>query len=295
MIFLGKTKVIFDTDIGSDIDDAVALAYLLMQERCDLLGVTTVSGEGELRAQMCSAIMKAAGKEAPIFPGVEVPMLTPVLQPKCSQYAMMGEWAHDTEFAQNAAVDFLRDAILANPGEVTLLAVGPMTNIGLLFATYPEVAEKLGALVLMCGRFGNALPRMPLREWNALNDPYASAIVYNAPVKVHRSVGLDVTMQVVMNAKQVAEKFTHPVLKPVLDFSKVWFERTERMTFHDPLAAVSVFEDVCGWERGDTSILLSDKETMGMTAWKPCENGRHEAAMTVDADRFFEHYFSMFS
>lgn len=290
-----KIKVILDTDIGSDIDDAVCLAYLLMQQKCDLLGVTTVSGEASLRAQMCSAIMKAAGKEAPIYPGIETPLLTAVRQPKCSQYAMMGDWAHETEFRQNAAVDFLRDTILANPGEVTLLAIGPMTNVGLLFATYPETIEKLGALVLMCGRFGNGLARMPLCEWNALNDPYATAIVYNAPVKVHRSIGLDVTMQVVMDAKQVAEKFTHPVLRPVYDFSKVWFEHTDRMTFHDPLAAVTIFEDVCGWERGKADVLLSEPKTMGLTAWTRDENGPHEAAMQVDANRFFNHYFSMFA
>lgn len=290
-----KIKVVLDTDIGSDIDDAVCLAYLLMQPRCDLLGVTTVSGEPVKRAEMCSAIMKAAGKEAPIYPGVAAPMLTPVKQPKCSQYAMMGDWPHETRFAQNAAVDFLRDAILQNPGEVTLLAIGPMTNVGLLFAAYPEAAEKLGALVLMCGRFGSGIPHMPLCEWNALNDPYATAIVYNAPVKVHRSVGLDVTMQVRMNAKQVAERFTHPALKPVYDFSKVWFEHTDTMTFHDPLAAVTIFEDVCGWERGRSETLLKEEAVLGLTTWTRDEDGPHEAAMTVDADRFFDHYFSLFA
>ena len=64
-----KEKVILDTDIGSDIDDSVALAYLLMQEKCDLLGVTTVSGQPEKRAMMVSALLKVAGREdIPVFP-----------------------------------------------------------------------------------------------------------------------------------------------------------------------------------------------------------------------------------
>ena len=76
-----KEKVILDTDIGSDIDDSVALAYLLMQEKCDLLGVTTVSGQPEKRAMMVSALLKVAGREdIPVFPGAPIPMLTDVKQ-----------------------------------------------------------------------------------------------------------------------------------------------------------------------------------------------------------------------
>ena len=68
-------KVLLDTDIGSDIDDAVTLAYLLAQPKCDLLGVTTVSGEAEKRAQIASAICIAVGKDIPIYPGRETPLL----------------------------------------------------------------------------------------------------------------------------------------------------------------------------------------------------------------------------
>ena len=64
-----KTKIILDTDIGSDIDDAVCLAYLLAQPDCELLGITTVAGEAEARARMASALCKVAGKDVPIFPG----------------------------------------------------------------------------------------------------------------------------------------------------------------------------------------------------------------------------------
>ena len=73
-----KEKVILDTDIGSDIDDSVALAYLLMQEKCDLLGVTTVSGQPEKRAMMVSALLKVAGREdIPVFPGAPIPNAIP--------------------------------------------------------------------------------------------------------------------------------------------------------------------------------------------------------------------------
>ena len=68
--------VLLDTDIGSDIDDAVALAYLLKQPRCDLLGVTTVTGEPTKRAMLADAICQAAGRtDIPIHVGTEAPLL----------------------------------------------------------------------------------------------------------------------------------------------------------------------------------------------------------------------------
>ena len=73
---MNKEKVLLDTDIGSDIDDSAALAYLLAQEKCDLLGVTTVSGEPVRRAQMVSALLRAAGRsDIPVYPGAALPML----------------------------------------------------------------------------------------------------------------------------------------------------------------------------------------------------------------------------
>ena len=77
-----KVKVLFDTDIGSDIDDAVALAYLLCQGRCELLGVTTVSGEAALRAEMASAMCLHMGRDdIPVHAGADRPPGTNSLSP----------------------------------------------------------------------------------------------------------------------------------------------------------------------------------------------------------------------
>lgn len=71
-------KVLFDTDIGTDIDDALALAYLLCQPECDLLGVTTVSGDVTARAKLVSAVCKRAGRNLPIYPGCSDSIATPI-------------------------------------------------------------------------------------------------------------------------------------------------------------------------------------------------------------------------
>lgn len=286
-------KILLDTDIGSDIDDAVCLAYLLMQPRCELLGITTVSGQPVERAMLCSAICRAAGKQIPIVPGAGSPMLVEPHQPLAQQAEKLKNWPHDTQFPRSDALSFLRETILANPGEVTLLAIGPMTNVGLLFAAYPEVIPQLKRLVLMCGIF--QIGRPGALEWNALNDPHATAIVYNAHPAVHQSYGLDVTTQVVMPAEEVRSRFQHPVLKPVLDFADVWFQQQPHITFHDPLAAVGIFEDVCGFTRGAVAVEATDGRLGGMTLFHADPKGPHEIASSVDAPLFFKKYFEVFA
>jgi inosine-uridine nucleoside N-ribohydrolase len=138
-----KVNVLLDTDIGSDIDDAVALAYLLAQPRCKLMGITTVSGEAVKRAQLASALCKVARQRVPIIPGCEQPILDKQRQPLAGQAESLKRWPHDKTFASNDAVDFLRRTIRKHPGQITLLAIGPLTNVGLLFALDPEVPRLL--------------------------------------------------------------------------------------------------------------------------------------------------------
>ena len=307
-------KLLLDTDIGSDIDDALCLAYLLAQPECELLGITTVTGEAEKRAMLASALCKVAGKHIPIFPGVEYPLLAPQQQPDVPQARALHKWDHDTTFPRGQAVEFLRQTIRAHPGEVVLLTIGPLTNIALLFAVDEEIPALLKGLVMMCGIFTNTLPGVGPREWNALNDPHAAAMVYRAGVSSHRSIGLDVTTQVNMSAQLFRVKCRVPLLRPVLDFAGVWFEHENSITFHDPLAATTIFDDaICMFKRGTVEVELASKRLAGLTYWEPASTGagaasahkdepgehlttpRHEVALAVNPSRFFEHYFGVFA
>lgn len=294
-------KVLLDTDIGSDIDDAVCLAYLLAHPDCDLLGITTVSGEPIKRAQLASAICKVAGRDIPIFPGTEHPMLIPQRQLEAHQAPALERWDHQKEFPQKKAIDFMQATIRENPGEVILLSIGPLTNLGLLFVMDPEIASLLKGLVMMCGVYTNKLPGVGPLEWNAMLDPHATAIVFNQKIKIHRSIGLDVTCQVILSSKEVQEKFSSPLLAPVLDFAKVWFDKRDNIIFHDPLAAVTIFnDDVCEFDKGKVEVELLSPKLKGITVWtpdnwlKPDEDRPHEVAMKVDASLFFERYLSVF-
>ncbi len=290
-------KVLLDTDIGSDIDDAVCLAYLLAQPQCELLGVSTVTGEPHRRAQMVSALCEVAGKNIPVVPGVEKPLLIPQRQPRAQQAVRLENWPHQKDFLEVPAIRFLAEKILAYPGEVTLLAIGPLTNVALLFAVYPETIQALKQLVLMCGVFTDS-PENPWKaEWNAILDPHATQMVYQAAVPIHKSVGLDVTRRVRLPAQRVKESFIHPLLEPVVDFASVWFEEQDWLIFHDPLAAVSIFDpQVCTFSTGRVQVEsdLSVENPGSTTFERMLEGGPHQVALGVDPERFFNAFFKPF-
>jgi len=291
---MNRIKVVLDTDIGGDIDDAVCLAYLLSHPGCELLGITTVTGEAPRRAMLASALCRRAGRGVPIYPGAERPLILPQKQLSAPQAAALGRWDHQQDFPRGEAIEFLRRTIRRNPGEVVLLTIGPLTNIGLLFSVDPEIPRLLKGLVMMCGRFLEPVPSGygPV-EWNALVDAHATSIVYQAPVKLHQSVGLDVTSKVVMTPEEFRTTFAGVFLfEPVLEWAEIWFREWPVTAFHDPLAAATIFDDsLCAYRRGRVSVDLSGEEGRGTTHWAPDDQaGPHEVATEVDPGRYFLHY-----
>jgi inosine-uridine nucleoside N-ribohydrolase len=287
-------KILLDTDIGTDVDDAVCLAYLLSHSDCELLGITTVTGDSIKRAALASILCQAAGKDIPIFPGAEHPMQGEQRQTIAQQAAALPRWPHETNFPEGQAVDFLARTIRSHPNEVTLFTIGPLTNIGRLFSTHPDVAGLLKGLVIMGGSYGQDATESERVEWNVAGDPQASEIVYRTPVRLHRSLGLNVTQQIVMPAQQVREQFTAPLLRPVMDMAEIWFAQFyPSITFHDPLAAATIFEpDLCSYQSG--TVRLENTDGQARTVWHPGgPDAPHQVAMTVDVERYFRHFFSV--
>lgn len=290
------TRVLLDTDIGSDIDDAICLAYLLANPACELMGITTVTGEAEKRARLASVLCKVAGKDVPIYPGAEQPLLVAQRQPAAPQAAALEKWNHEQSFPGGRAVSFLRETIRAYPGEINLLCIGPLTNIALVFALDPGLPALLKGLWMMCGVFTNRLAGIGPLEWNAMLDPHATAIVYHHAAPIHRSIGLDVTCQIIMERQEVEQRFQVALLRPVLDFAQAWFRYKDVILFHDPLAGACIFDPlICQFERGTVEVELSSPRLAGMTLWTAdAAAGKHEAALSVQPQRFFDHFFSFF-
>lgn len=288
------TKVLLDTDIGTDVDDAVCLAYLLSHPDCELLGITTVTGEAVKRASLASVLCQAAGRDIPIYPGAEHPMRGEQRQLIAQQAAALPRWPHEIHFPENQVVEFLAQTIRSHPGEVTLLTIGPVTNVGTLFSAHPDVAALLAGLVMMGGAFGEDLAPNEQVEWNIAGDPLAAEVTYGTAVRLHRSLGLNVTQKVVMPAEQVRERFTAPLLRPVLDMAEIWFAGFyPSITFHDPLAGATIFDnDLCSYQLG--TVKVDDVDRPGKTIWQlGGPDAPHQVAVGVDIDRYFQHFFSV--
>ncbi len=281
--------MLLDTDIGSDIDDAVALAYLLKKPECELLGITTVSGDVQERAALAEAICLSVGRtDIPIHCGRRNVLVDGPGQPKVPQFEAIAHKHPRLDRPENDAVWFLRDTIRKRPGEITLLTIGPYSNIAILFALDPEIPYLLKSIVSMGGVFHGG----DRKEWNALVDPAATAMVYSAYRRNHISVGLDVTEQCKMSAHEVRSRFTDEPLLTVAAMAETWFKHSEVMTFHDPLAAALIFRpELCTYETGQVQVSygVGDKDS-GHTKLVPVD-GPDKVAKTVDVPAFFEEYF----
>lgn len=291
-------KVILDTDIGSDIDDAVCLAYLLAEKECDLLGIITVHGDTNIRAKLASVLVKTSGEDIPIFCGLQKPLLGPNPPKTIIQEAGLTGLAYDDKFKGLEWIEFVRKSICENPGEISLLAIGPLTNVAVLFTLYPETAKLLKRLVIMGGRFFDGLSERYYAEYNIRCDYAAADIVYKSDVPIIESLGLDSTLKVTMDRQTVKNYFSkYELLKPVLKFSAPWFEETrlDEMIFHDPLTAVYMFHpDVVEMHQGNVKIEIQSEIRPGKTLFVPSVNGKHFVSRNVSADKFFKYYFQTF-
>ncbi|MFN2115842.1 MAG: nucleoside hydrolase [Anaerolineae bacterium] len=250
--------VLLDTDIGTNIDDAVCLAYLLCQPECLLLGVSMATVGAERHLELVRTVCAAAGQ------------------------------APDVARSGAEAATMMRRHVLARPGQVELLSIGPLTNVALLLESETGAAGTLAGLTMMCGTFDRGAPGPESPERNARSDPEATAKVYAAPLRRCRSVGLNVTRQVTADRTEVRALLSQPAFAPLRPMVDAWFaapargagpgaERSET-ALNDPLAAVSMFEPgACAFERGTVEVAA------GATVWHPGGPGApHEIAITVD-------------
>jgi inosine-uridine nucleoside N-ribohydrolase len=184
--------VLVDTDVGDAFDDALALALVLSSPRLDLRGVTTVHGDAHTRALIVCRLLHAVGRdEVPVAAG----------RPRRDPPAYQGEMQYGLRPSfrkrpvKEGAAEFLYRAFKARPGELTLLAVGPLTNVADLLAAHPECKPWIKRIVLMGGavRVGyNGKPPAEA-EWNIKTDVRAARAVFAGGVPL-LVVPLDATV-----------------------------------------------------------------------------------------------------
>ena len=293
-----RIPVLLDTDIGSDVDDALALVYLLRQPRCALLGVTTTTGEPDKRASLADALCRASGRsDVPVHVGAPESLRVGSRQPHAPQAEVLGnDWPHRTFAPEDTTDEFLCEMIHAHPHTITLIAIGPLTNVARLFSRHPETAPLLHQLVLMGGCYGRAEVAGNKVEGNILGDPHAAALVFQTPALRLTAIGLDATAPCYLPAADCRRRF-HALGGPFVLVDAMAADAYARyggITFHDPLTAAFAFApSLCRTAPGRVTVDLSDTE-QGMTRLRDEQDnsaGPLEIAHASDPAAFFHHFF----
>jgi inosine-uridine nucleoside N-ribohydrolase len=245
------TPIILDCDPGHD--DAIALLLALASPEIELVGVTTVSGNQTLDKTTANAlrVLELAGRsDIPVHAGADRPFIRELLVAA----HVHGESGLDgpdlpppTTHAQaQHAVDYLEEQIRARDGRITLVATGPLTNIGLLFATHPDARPE--RIVLMGGAVGEG-NRTPAAEFNIWADPEAAQRVF-AEGPDTTMIGLDVTHRaLITDAHTEAMRGAGRVGKAVAElmdfyarFHKVRYPELDGSPMHDPVCIAHLID-----------------------------------------------------
>ncbi len=298
---MNKTKIILDTDIGDDIDDAFALSIALNEPRCELLGVTTVFRNAQKRAKMTKSLIKAFDKDVKVYAGCDVPLIAKVddlipsdikarekLDEKgkylIPQYLPLMD---DSKVEKEHAVDYIISAVHQYPHEVVIVAIGPLTNVAMAIRKDPEIIPLIKEIRIMGGH-----PKdIHCKEWNIFCDPEAARIVYSSGVRLY-AVGLNVTMQVKLEEKyrEKLKQVDGERFSLLSNMMEKWFKHYEFAcpVMHDPLAISTLFMDVCNFSFDHVYVGLEGDERAVTIIDK--RGNEIYYADTVDTEMFF-HYF----
>jgi len=282
--FAKSEKVIIDTDIGDDIDDAFALALAVRSPELEILGVTTGFGDTETRAKIADRLLGDVERaDIPVAAGV----------PTASKGAMSqrryGEGGHFAKSSHPAAGDFLLDQIRRYPGEITLIAIGPLMNIGGAIDKDAATFRKLKRVVLMGGSvkrgYGDpyAPPRPPDAEWNIVNDIPSAQKLFASGVPI-AMMPLDSTQ---LKLDEVKRAFLFSLGTPVTDALTLlyhqWGQQTP--TLFDPMTVAYVLKpDLCPVQ--PMHIRVDEKGFTRAEAGEP----NAQVCLESDPEKFFQFY-----
>lgn len=277
-------KVIFDTDPG--VDDAMALLFLHNHPEIDLIGITTVFGNAAIETTTRNALFlkREWGIAAPVAKGdgkTYNPMRNPIDWPVMIHgHDGLGNIdvpeTIDLPLDQRSASRFIIETVRANPGEVTLIAVGRMSNLAYALKEDPAIAGLVKQVIIMGGAFDVPGNITPAAEANIHGDPEAADAVMMAPWKVV-VVGLDVTMKTVMTRKRLAELTAQngKHLKLLSDISQFYIDfygqhvKDEGMVVHDSCACIYLVAPELFTTRSGAIRVVAGGIADGQTIQKP--------------------------
>ncbi|HEX5482015.1 MAG TPA: nucleoside hydrolase [Terriglobia bacterium] len=278
-----RTPILLDTDIGTDIDDAFALALILRSPELNLLGVTTVSGNTEARARLAAKMLcEAEHCDIPVAAG----------KPGKSLPIEQTHWADNFSSSQLLSIhaaDFLAQQFDHKPGEITLIAIGPLTNVAALLQSDPKAAKEIHQIVMMGGSIARGYDhhKAPEPEYNIDQDVAAARVVFSSGVPITMAP-LDVTAMLDLDAKNRKRIFDAgtPLSKALAALYSLWGHPVPIL--FDPMAVAMLLKPgICTTKALDITV-----DAKGFT--RVVKEGKPNAVVGLHTDpaKFFHFYMS---
>lgn len=271
----GKLKLIIDTDPGHD--DAMAILMLLPSEKIDILAITTVAGNSSVKnttRNACYILNLVKRNNIPVYSGAAKPLVRDLIQADVHGASGLdgstSQMTKKLELTNDAPKQLVR-LIKQNPGAVTILALGPLTNIATALELDPSIIKKIKNLVIMGGAINVPGNKSRVAEFNFFVDPEAAKIVLNSNLKIIL-VPLDACNEILMTKDDIGEfglgkigKTLAKMLKPYIkNIAK--FEGVKGAMMYDPLAAYFLLSPASYKTRlMDIVIETSGEFTAGMS------------------------------
>ena len=259
-------KVILDTDIGTDVDDALALTVLLGSPEVELIGITTVYGDVRLRSQIAMNLCSMVNREIPTYMGEEKTISGREVWMSGSEgknFKSLDSFTPQTI----PAVDFLIEAVTAQPQSIDVIAIGPLTNIARAIQSSGDFEKKVKRVWIMGGDFTQAKV-----EHNFKCDIDAARIVLesNVPISI---LDLPSSQKTIIRMEEIEQIRNAPTFGALL-YSEImsWIQpRNQDWTIpHDPIAALTLLAPEF-FETSPTGKAKIDSE--GMSFWNESPSG----------------------
>lgn len=282
-------KVIFDTDIGDDIDDAFALTLALSTSKLQVLGVTTAWGDTNLRARLVARLLSRIGhNEIPVTAGPQTHASNVFTQARWAQ-----AWPAPTQ-GWPSAVDFILDTIHRNPGQITLISIAPFSNIGALIARDPAAFRQLRRVVIMGGSIRRGYGDLgflpdhgPEPEYNIVMDIPSAQKLFTSGVPVYvmpldsTQLKLDEVLRTILFSQDTR------ATDALSELYEQWTASTQNPTptlFDAMAVAYAIDPALCPTQ--PMHITVDDKGFTRVTPGEP----NAQVCLDSDSDKFFHFY-----